>query len=743
MQSLVIAGAQQTLLLTLLVVAARLALGIVLGALSGWLNGSWVDRALLGLAEVVAAFPALLLAMTFILALGIRQGLRPFVIALSLIGWGEIMQFVRGEVMAIRERPFVESAVSTGLRTPRIVWSHILPNLLSSLISISALEMGAVLMLLGELGFVGIFIGGGAFAELQIDAPPYHYSDVPEWAALLSNIRLYARTYPWTATYPALAFFVAILGFNLFGEGIRRMVETVGIGFTRLINRYTVSAALIVAVGVVWARSNTGAIAYYRRQATAFDGERALADVQTLSDPALDGRALGSTGIQAAAEQIAQWFQSAGLQPGGQDLGYLQRKERSYQVLDAIPQLTIQGASDTWIYREDYVEYPSAYRNLGRYSGPLHVLIMGEQTPVRGSFGSTMLKGLANQDLIGKTILALSARDASYLDRIGLDGLLVVAEDELDLTRRYTLSTRNPTWRMFGTGRQVGQDTPRLWISKAVADRMLQGTGKTVADLRQQENQLPQDEVIDLPVETTVSIQMEGTLREKVPTQHVIGHLPGLSDSRYGGINTQTIVVLAQYDSPPISPEQAFHPSANDNASGVAVMSEVARAMQESNYEPYRTFLFIAYSGEGLEGGEPVQPSDIKKFLQAKPGFASGLEIEAIVHLVGLGAGEGDTLTLSATGSRRLAKLFEDSARRMGVRARQAQEAVDLSIVFEDKSRQERGQEAPEITLAWEKWDTTSRTPADRPEAISSDRLEQAGEALTLALMILGRELQY
>jgi hypothetical protein len=264
-----------------------------------------------------------------------------------------------------------------------------------------------------------------------------------------------------------------------------------------------------------------------------------------------------------------------------------------------------------------------------------------------------------------------------------------------------------------------------------------------VAELRQQAQQLEQDEVADLATETVVSIEMEGTLHEKVPAQHVIGHLPGLSDSRYGGINTQAIVVLAQYDSPPLSPDAALHPAANDNASGVATMIELVRTMQETGYEPYRTFLFIAYSGEGLEGGEPVQPSDVTKFLQAKPGFASGLQIEAIVHLDSVGAGAGKALVLSATGSRRLAKLFEESARRMDVRARQAQEAVDMSIVFEEKSRGERGQEAPEITLTWEGGKATSRTAADTPETLSVERLEQTGQSLSLALMVLGRELQY
>src|SRR5690606_23577311 len=103
--SLILAGAQQTLLLAGAVVAARLLIGFVLGALAGWFSTTWVDRLIVGAAEVLAAFPTLLLAMILILALGIREGFRPFLLALSVIGWGEIMQFVRGEVMALRPQP--------------------------------------------------------------------------------------------------------------------------------------------------------------------------------------------------------------------------------------------------------------------------------------------------------------------------------------------------------------------------------------------------------------------------------------------------------------------------------------------------------------------------------------------------------------------------------------------------------------------------------------------------------------
>ena len=114
-----------------------------------------------------------------------------------------------------------------------------------------------------------------------------------------------------------------------------------------------------------------------------------------------------------------------------------------------------------------------------------------------------------------------------------------------------------------------------------------------------------------------------------------------------------------------------------------------------------------------------------------------------MVDLRGLGAGQGDGIVLSAGGSLRLANLFEAAARQMGVKAQRAKEPVDISIVFEEREFREGGQEAPHIGLSWKDWEKTSRQSADTPEAISEDKLERAGRALTLALMILGRETEY
>lgn len=363
--SLILTGAQQTLLLAALVVAARILVGLILGVIAGWLNGSFIDRLLLRIAEIIAAFPMLLLAMMLILAIGIRQGFRPFVIALCFVGWGEIMQFVRSEVLTLRSKPFVESAKAVAVRTPRIITTHILPHMIPALIPIIALEMGAVLMLLGELGFIGIFIGGGAFAELSFVGSPYHYSDVPEWGALLSSVRLYARSYPWVALYPSLAFFVFSLGFNLFGEGLRRLAEKGKLRLRFLVNRYTVAVAPVVILVIPFVQWNTGSMAFYHRQASAFDSERAINHVEELTDPSFEGRALGSAGMEAAADHIAQQFQTLGLQAAGRDYSYFDTHSRSYESLDAVPKFAVEDGGPDPLYLYDYTEYAGEYRNLG------------------------------------------------------------------------------------------------------------------------------------------------------------------------------------------------------------------------------------------------------------------------------------------------------------------------------------------------------------------------------------------
>jgi hypothetical protein len=539
------------------------------------------------------------------------------------------------------------------------------------------------------------------------------------------------------AIYPALAFFVTILAFNLFGEGMRRAVEGVGIGITRLVNRYTLALALLVILGASWVRGHTGATAIYRQQAGAFDGARAFSHVQALADPALQGRTLGTPGTDAAADYVARQFKDLGLQSAGEDSSYFQARLRAYEGLDAIPELIVEDDGPRLAYRQDYVEYPGLNRIHGQIRGQVRFLAMGELTS--GQWGDYPL--LKDKDFSDEILILLSEQDIAYLERVPCGGLLVVAQAGVDLDRRHTLSAREP----FGD-----RDLPVLWISEATANRLLSGSGYAVDGLRRMAAELDRDEMINLPTGTSVSLDVRGTVHEAVPVRHVIGHMPGRASSIEGApiaqvakLDDRLIVVLVQYDNPPSTPDGVPCPAANDNASGLAVMLEAIRILQETGYQPYKTFLFIAYSGEGLEEGVNVSRPEVSKFLQARRGFVNAFELEAVVELRGLGAGSGDGLILSAGGSTRLADLFETSARRMGVRTSRAREALDISIIFEDKAFGEGDQEAPNIQLSWEGWEATSRLPGDTLETVSQEKLERAGRALALALMTLGRETQY
>ena len=738
--SLILSGAQQTFTLAIFVVVIRLVVGFLLGALAGWFSGSWLDRFVLGASETIAAFPALLLVMVLILGIGIRQGMQPFIIAMSFIGWSEIMQYVRSKVLEIKPKLFIESAAAAGAHSGRILGKHVFPNIIPGLVSILALEMGAVLMLLGELGFIGIFIGGGAFAQTEIWGPPYHYSDVPEWGALLSNVRLYARSYPWTALYPAGAFFVAITGFNFLGEGIRRFIETVGIAATRLIiNKYTLAAFAVLTGVFFWFRGTTGSTVIFLHQAETFQAERAYAYLDILSDPRWEGRSLGTEGMDQAAEYIAGEFQALGLQPAGEKLTYFQTRPRDYEYLTRPPRLKLNDDSPELVYHEDFVEFIGHYQNLGEAVGEVVFLGMGDLMQIGRWFQDT--PALDELDLSGKIVVVLSDQNAGMIQIVPKAGLLVVTEDDSIMSQRTTLSARSPYFNPFGSSEYIGQDTPILRITREVANYLLEGTGYQVNSLKIRLEDLKQDESLIIPTGISASMSVQGDVKEDVEVRNVIGHLPGTKGDPRAQMDNKLVVVMAQYDSPPLMRGESAPQAANNNASGVALMLELIRTMQESGYQPNRTFLFIAYAGEGQEGGNWVYP-DISKFLQAKIGFSTHLDLEAIIEIRGVGAGGGEAVMLSTQGSLRLVELFESSARRLGIPVTRAESFVDLSVLFEEGTNAPTA-EAPFVGIYWDEWWDTGGTMEDNMDTIDLEKLQQAGEVLSLGVMVMGFELNY
>ncbi len=737
--SLIISGAQITLTLAILAVAARMLIGVFAGSIAGWANGSLADRLISGFAEVIAAFPALLATMIIILAIGIRQGMQPFIIALCFVGWGEIMQFVRSEVTTIRPKQYIEAAVAVGAGTPRLLSKHVLPNLFASLIALAALEMGSVLMLLGELGFIAIFIGGGTLIELPIMT--MHYSDIPEWGALLSNIRYQARSYPWTGLYPMLAFFIAILSFNLLGEGIRRLVEQGNPLLNKIVNRYTVLVVLLAVFGYNYITDNSGAIPFYRQHAEEFSGENAMKHLMIMVDERIQGRALGSKTTDLAAYYIANQFETFGLQSAGEASGYFQTRNHSFERIDSIPIFDINDGASTPLFQQDYAAYPGRNMSLGEAETTIRILALGERSTATGF--RVAYPDLFKADFSGEILMVFSDREAWTLSGISADGLIVVTDDPSDLQRRYTFAGRSNTYFTF-TGNERGGDIPSIWITEEMADRILQGSEHSVKSIRNMTKGLSMEEVVQIPVQIGVKMKVEGTLEERFQVKHVLGYIPGTSGMQgcQDCLGSNLIVVMAQYDSPPVGPEGVYQ-HANDNASGAAVMLEAIRILQQTEYQPYKSFLFIAYSGEGLDGGEYVFDPDVKSFLQAKIGFTN-FDIEAIVHLRGVGNGQGDRIEISAGGSLRLAELFEEAAQQMGIEAVRKDEGIDLNLIYNTGNPfLQGGVEAPVVRMFWEGWEETSRIPADTYQTIKVENLEETGKTLSMALMILGRETQY
>ncbi len=327
-QAQVVYGARQTLSLAFFAMLARLMLGVLLGTLAGWRRGGWLDRLISGAVGVWAAFPVTLFAMILIQGLGIQQGMWVFVLALSVVGWGEVAQIVRSQVISIKLQPYIESARSVGSRSDQILKRHILPNLVNSLIVMAALEMGGVMMLLAELGYLNIFLGGGFRAmigEVGRGAPLIvSFSDVPEWAALIANVRAWWRSYPWMALYPGLAFFISIMTFNVFGEGLRRFLDESQLNLSRLFNRYTFSAGVAVVVVMSLLLQANAPLGVYRPEGLKFDAARVQKDIEVLASLGYQGRETGTPGAKLAAQYIASRMEQNGLMPAGEKNSYFQ-----------------------------------------------------------------------------------------------------------------------------------------------------------------------------------------------------------------------------------------------------------------------------------------------------------------------------------------------------------------------------------------------------------------------------------
>ncbi len=200
--SRVLHGAQISLRVGLMATLIAVGGGTVLGMVAGYF-GRWVDSVGQKIMDTLLAFPGLLLALAIIAVLG--PGLRNVLIALGIGGMPYYARLVRGQVLSIKEREFIEAARVVGARHPRIMLRHILPNTVSPLIVVGSLDLGWNILAAASLSFIGL----GA-------QPP-----TPEWGFMLSAGRDFMRDQWWISTFPGIAIVLAVLSFNLLGDGLR------------------------------------------------------------------------------------------------------------------------------------------------------------------------------------------------------------------------------------------------------------------------------------------------------------------------------------------------------------------------------------------------------------------------------------------------------------------------------------------------------------------------------------------
>jgi ABC-type dipeptide/oligopeptide/nickel transport system permease subunit len=173
-----------------------------MGLVAGFFGGR-LDAVLMRLVDVLLAFPYLLLALIIVAALG--PGLTNSVIAIGIVYTPRYARLIRGQVLAVRGADYVRAARACGARWPRLLLRHVLPNSFSPILVLATLQAGAVVVETAGLSFLGL----GA-------QPPS-----PDWGALLADGQSYFLTAWWIATFPGLAIFGVVVGFNLLGDALR------------------------------------------------------------------------------------------------------------------------------------------------------------------------------------------------------------------------------------------------------------------------------------------------------------------------------------------------------------------------------------------------------------------------------------------------------------------------------------------------------------------------------------------
>lgn len=200
--SRVIFGSRVALLVGLVATGISVLVGIVIGAVAGYFGG-WVDTLLSRLIDTLMAFP--IIALLVVLAAVLGPSLVTTIVVIGFTGWARFARVVRADVMSLKQQDFVTAARAVGVRDWRIIWRHLLPNVMGPVIVLASLGIGGIIILESALSFLGLGI-----------RPPN-----PSWGGTLADGRAFILRYPHIAFFPGLMIVITVLAFNFLGDGLR------------------------------------------------------------------------------------------------------------------------------------------------------------------------------------------------------------------------------------------------------------------------------------------------------------------------------------------------------------------------------------------------------------------------------------------------------------------------------------------------------------------------------------------
>jgi len=204
--SRVIWGGRVSLLVGVVSVLLAMITGSVIGLITGY-RGGLVDSLIMRIVDVMMCFPTLILGILFMAAMG--QGLSSLIVAIGVAVTPRFVRLCRASVVSIKESAFIEAAKSMGLSDRRIMFRHILPNIMGSTIVMGSLWVGAVIIAEASLSFIGLGV-----------PPP-----TPSWGRMVREGVEFLSHAPWVGIYSGLAIFVTVIGFNLLGDGLRDIID--------------------------------------------------------------------------------------------------------------------------------------------------------------------------------------------------------------------------------------------------------------------------------------------------------------------------------------------------------------------------------------------------------------------------------------------------------------------------------------------------------------------------------------